>query len=174
MFLVLMLHGALRNADAAAPAPGVAASLEQSRTTTPQDKLSYGESAVTDIDSWVKAIDVMLLGAQKSGDAQRVECLERRVTPMRVLLDVSRTARDALSGHIGRSEAVQADREWRKIAVAHGKAGQLRQDAAACSGTADVNRSSSGPQASLNGSAEGLVDAPPETVVVDTPDASPN
>ncbi|MEN9785902.1 MAG: hypothetical protein RLZZ299_1166 [Pseudomonadota bacterium] len=174
MFLMLMLHGALGTAVAAPPAPGVSAALEQARTTTPQDKLAYGDTAVTDIDAWVKAIDVSLAAAQKTGDAQRVECLERRVTPMRVLLEVSRTARDALAGHVVRNDGLQGDREWRKIAVAHGKAGQLRQDAAACTGSADVNRSSSGPQASLNGSAEGLVDAPPETVVVDTPDASPN
>ncbi len=174
MVLTLLLHGAIRIADAATPAPGVSAALEQARTTAPQEKLAYGETAVTDIDAWVKAIDVTLAAAQKTGDTQRVECLSRRVTPMRVLLEVARTSRDGLGGHLGRNEAVQADREWRKIAVAHGKAAQLRQDAAACTGSADMNRSASGPQASLNGSAEGLVDAPPESVVVDTPDASPN
>ncbi len=156
-------------ADAATP--GIAAELEQARTSTPQEKAAYGELAVKEMGEWVKSVEQMLAAAAKEGDAQKVECLQRRLSPLKALYEVTKLAKASMLAASTRNDTVHAEQDWRKVAVAHGKARVLREDALACVGAADVNRS--GNQSSILGVAENLVDTPTEAPTITPLDPSP-
>lgn len=156
---------------ASAATPGIAAELEQARTSTPQEKAAYGELAVKEMGEWVKSIEQMLAAATKDGDTQKVECLQRRLSPLKSLYEVTKLAKASMLAASSRNDTVHAEQDWRKVAVAHDKARSLREDALACVGAADVNRT--GNQGSILGQAENLVDTPTEAPTLTPPDPSP-
>ena len=156
---------------ASAATPGIAAELEQARTSTPQEKAAYGELAVKEMGEWVKSIEQLLAAATKEGDSQKLECLQRRLSPLKSIYEVTKLAKASMVAASSRNDKVHAEQDWRKVAVAHDKARSLREDALACVGAADVNRA--GNQASILGQAENLVDTPTEAPTITPPDPSP-
>ena len=136
-FIVLMLAMV---APARADTPGIAGTLEQSSGTTAKEKVDFAASAVEEITGAVKTVQKLLDQAQKDKNTEAIECLSRKLTPMKALLEVSKTSQNSLQSFLAASDAVHGDLEYRKIAVALSKTRDFLAEAQACVGETGAKR----------------------------------
>jgi hypothetical protein len=139
-----ILLGSLALGFAVAPAradtPGVAGTLEQSSSTTAKEKVDFAASAVKEIDAAVVTVQKLLDQAQKEKNTEQIECLQRKLTPLKALAEVSKNSSNALQQFLASNDAVHADLEYRKIAVALSKARDFLAEAQACVGETGARR----------------------------------
>lgn len=168
--LVLSLGGL-----AEAATPGVAGQLEQSATTSPKEKVEFARAAIEEIGTSVKTVEKLLEQAQKDKNVEHIECLTRKLTPLRALYEVTRQSNTTMQEALAASDNVHADQEFRKVAVALTKARDFLAEAQACVGDTGVKRGDA--SVSVNETMESLVDVSDvegvEGVEV-APDPSPN
>lgn len=113
---------------------GVSSSLEQTASTSPEEKLAYAASSVQEIKDAVKIIEKLLeqTQAKKDSDADAVQCLVNRLTSVRALLQVAEGAETSLKEALNSGEEERANHEFRKIAVARTKTRVLLAEAQRC------------------------------------------
>jgi hypothetical protein len=140
MPLVLVVLLTLLGAPARADTPGVVGQLEQSATTSPKEKVAFSEAAVLEIGGAVKTVEKLLDEATKQKNTEEIECLTRKLTPLKALLEVSKASNTAMQSALASSDAVHADQEFRKIAVALTKSRDFLAEAQACVGDAGAKR----------------------------------
>jgi hypothetical protein len=144
MFKLVFCMAILGAAPAwAADGVGVVGELEQSSTLPPKEKVAFATAAVDEIAAAEKTINKLLESARKDGDKDAVECLERKLTPVRSLLEVSRHSSNAMQSHLAANDLVHADQEYRKVAVALSKAREFVQEAQACVGKKGASKGKS-------------------------------
>jgi hypothetical protein len=136
LFAASLLFAGVAYADT----PGVAGSLEQSSSTSPKEKVEFGTAAVEEISSAVKTVEKLLDQAQKDKNTEAIECLTRKLTPMRALLEVSRQSFNTMQLSLAASDTVHADQEYRKVAVALTKTRDFLAEAQACVGDTGASR----------------------------------
>lgn len=117
-----------------ADTPGIAGTLEQSSATSPKEKVDFAASAVEEIGTSIKTVEKLLAEAEKDKDTEAVECLQRKLTPMKALLEVSKTSSNAMQQFLAASDVVHGDLEYRKVAVALSKTRDFLAEAQACVG----------------------------------------
>ena len=173
MRLVFVLVAGFLAGPAFADTPGVAGTLEQSSSTTPKEKVDFAASAVKEIDAAVGTVQKLLDQAEKDKNTEQIECLQRKLTPLRALAEVSKTSSNALQQSIASNDAVHADLEYRKIAVALSKARDFLAEAQACVGETGARRGDAVVSVDDAGVGDELPLAPDEIGNV-IPDPSPN
>lgn len=171
--LLLTLAG-----PAHAATPGISGQLEQSSTTSPKEKVEFARSAIEEISASVKTVEKLLEQAQKDKNVEHIECLTRKLTPLRALYEVSRQSSNTMQESLAASDNIHADQEFRKIAVALTKARDFLAEAQACVGDSGIRRGES--SVSVNETLESLVGMedietePGDGGFTDPPDPSPN
>lgn len=123
---------------AADPEGAVVGQLEQSNTMTPAQKEEFGRSAVAEMEEAVGRVQKLLDQADRESSESREElkdCLGKKLTPMKAMLEVGRSANSAMLQAIGSGDAVHADQEFRKVAVALSKTREFLSDALSCGGS---------------------------------------
>jgi hypothetical protein len=138
-------------APAHADAPGVAGTLEQSATTSPKEKVAFADSALAEIDAAVKTVEKLLEQAEKEKNTEEIECLTRKLTPMRALYEVSQVSSNAMRQALAEDSSVHAAEEYRKVAVALTKTREFLAEAQACVGDTGVNRGATSSSVSTTG-----------------------
>lgn len=162
---LFLLLGLLTVVPAWAQSPGVSGSLEQASATTPEEKQAFASGAVTEIDEAVKAVEKLKEQAEKDKQTEVVECLVKKLTPLRALGEIARGSKQSLDGYLAARDNAHADLEYRKIAVAVAKARELLAEAQACAWESGVRRGEA---------VVSIEDEEPDDVpLVDIPDVQP-
>ncbi len=169
--------GSLVASPAFAQETGVSGELEQSATTTPREKTEFADGALAEIEAAVKTVEGLLKDAESAKDknAEVIECLTRKLTPMRALLEVSRQSSNTMKQFLASNDTVHADQEFRKVAVALTKSREFLAEAQACVGDTGVERGDS--SATLTDGGENNVDetdVPPIDDIEEIPDGTEN
>ena len=172
---LLGVMGLLLAAPAFAQTPGITGELEQSSTTSPKEKTQFTDAALAEIEDSVKTVEALLTAAEKERNVEEIECLTRKLTPLRALLEVSRQSGNTMRQALASNDTVHADQEFRKVAVALTKAREFLAEAQACVGDTGVERGDASSTVTDNG--ENTIDAdsdiPEIEVPLDGPDSTP-
>ena len=116
---------------------GVGSLLEQTATSTPQQKLEYAQEANDEMSDAVKFVGKLLEGARRDSDVEGLQCLTSRLTSIRALLQVSQSAELVMKDALGTGQGEKAEHEFRKVAVALSKSRQLLAEAERCASSDD-------------------------------------
>jgi len=108
--------------------------IEQSPQTTPEEKIRFADGALEEMRTSVKDVGKMLESAERDKDMVRIQCLGKKATTMRALLEVSEASAITLKQALASGEYESAEHEYRKIAIALAKIKQFRAEADACGG----------------------------------------
>lgn len=133
LLLVAMVAG---TAPAFGQELGVSGELERVATTTPQEKVDYGNAALVEIDGAVRSISRLAEASRREGNVEQLQCHNTKLTAVRALRQVSESAQGAMQERLDAGDLERADHEFRKIAVALAKARQLLAEAERCGDTA--------------------------------------
>lgn len=128
----LLLLLAIAAPVAYAATNGVVGELEQSSTSTPKEKLDFATKATEEIDSAVKTVEKLLEQAKKENDKEAIECLNRKLTPMRALREVATMTSNNMQQFLASNDTVHTEQEFRKIAVALTKTREFLAEAQQC------------------------------------------
>jgi hypothetical protein len=153
---------------------GLSGVLEQSSATSPEQKQAFATDALAEIDGSVKMVEKLLADEEKRKEknTEAIECLQRKLTPLRTLLDVASQSVGALSAAVGSSDVVHADQEYRKVAVALSKARDFLAEAQACVGDAGAREGEN--EVALDDGELGAEPPLADDVPIDVLPASPN
>ena len=111
---------------------GVTGELERVVGASPEEMKAYATSSVQEMKEGVKQLSKALDQAKKSGDPDRIDCVNDKLTQVRALAQVSESAQQSLESAASAGETERANHEARKIAVALKKARQLVVEGEAC------------------------------------------
>lgn len=136
--------------------PGAEGQLELASVTSPQQKTDFARSAIEEMKTAVRTVEKLFDQAQKEKNAEQIDCLSRKLTPMRAMLDVTQQSSNAMQQSLASNDAVHADQEFRKIAVALSKVREFLSEALACTGTTTGEKAKS--VATVSQSSEDLAD----------------
>ncbi len=155
---------------------GATGNLEQSTSTSPSEMVSFANEAVSEMGDAAQDVQKMLAAAEKESDVYQVQCLNKKLSAIAALAQVSESAKASMQDALAAGETERAEQEFRKLAVAQGKVRQFRAEAEACTrddGTApgdvsvDVSNEaladSSGDTESIDDGNFGIGDEPPST-----------
>jgi len=154
--IILMLFGSLASPVVLAATPGASGSVEQAGTMTPKEKSEFARSALEEMNAAVKKVENLLEQANKEKQTEAVECLSKKLTPMRTLVDVTRESTNSMQLAMAANDAAHTDTEFRKIAVALSKVRDFLQEALACGGSSADEKAKS--VATITQTVEDLVD----------------
>lgn len=156
-----------------AAGPGVEGEIEQSTTSTPEEKATYASKAVEEIDAAVTTVTKLREEAKKQKLQEAVECLDRKLTPLKAILEVAKSSNGAMTRALAESDSVHAEAEFRKLAVAVSKAREFLQDAQQCVGSPDAISGKT--TTSIASNDKDLIEASDFEEIIDVPpDWSPN
>jgi hypothetical protein len=129
LFALLLFVG-----PSSAQESGVSGELEQSSTSTPREKSEFADGAVGEIQTAVSVVEDMLADAEREKNTEHIECLMRKLTPMRALLEVSKQSANAMKQALAANDSVHSEQEYRKVAVSLTKTREFLAEAQACVG----------------------------------------
>lgn len=173
----LSLIGALSTSSVAMAQDAAATgNLEQSTSASPKEMVAFANDAVSEMKDATQDVQKMLAAAEKESDVYQVQCLNKKLSAIAALAQVSESAKANMQEALAAGETERAEREFRKLAVAQGKVRQFRAEAEACTrddGTApgDVSvavsnealADSSGDTSTIDDGNFGVGDEPPST-----------
>jgi hypothetical protein len=108
--------------------------IEQSSQTSPEEKIQFTDMALAEMRESVKQVAKMVEASEREKNMVAIQCLSRKLTTMRALLEVSESSGVSLKQALADGEYQTAEHEYRKIAVALNKVRQFRAEADACGG----------------------------------------
>jgi hypothetical protein len=108
--------------------------IEQSSQTSPEEKIRFTDMALEEMRASVKEVAKMVEVAEREKAMVAIQCLSRKITTMRALLEVSESSAVTLKQALSAGEYENAEHEYRKIAIALAKVRQFRAEADACTG----------------------------------------
>jgi hypothetical protein len=159
--------------------PGVTGSLEQTSSSSPQEKEAFVDAAMTEIKAITKGISKSLEDAEREQDLVRSSCLTKKKASVSTLVEVAEQAQAQMNAYLADGETEKADFEFRKIAVALSKARQFSAEAdAACMGASGTQSGVTDVQVTIEGLVDGGDDLAPiddgnDDIGVDPPQTSP-
>jgi hypothetical protein len=158
--------------SALAATPGVNAELESASTTSPKEKTEFGRSAVDEIGGKVRTVEKLMEQAQKDKNVEHIDCLQRKLTPMRALLEVSKQSNVSMQSALSSAQVPKAEQEFRKIAVALTRSRDFAAEAQGCVGDSGVARGE--PSYTVTESTEALAQTPDADIEMEGPRISQN
>jgi hypothetical protein len=168
----MLIACSLFAAPAAAATPGVSAELEMSSTTSPKEKVDFARTAIDEMSASVKTVEKLLEQAEKDKNVEHVDCLQRKLTPMRALLEVSKASNTSMQQSLAASEIARADQEFRKVAVALTKSRDFLAEAQGCVGDSGVKRGDA--SIAITETTEALAQTPDSDIETEGPRISQN
>jgi len=106
--------------------------LERVAALSPEAELEYVSRADVEIGDAIKVISRLLDTAKRAADAESIQCLTSRLTAVRALHVVVQNSGQVTVTALGTGDAVRADHEVRKVAVALDKSRSLLSEAQRC------------------------------------------
>ncbi len=108
--------------------------LEQSGSTSAAEKLSFARKAIAEMQDGERKMSKALEEAEKEKDPIKIQCVTKKLSSTRALLEVSLSAQARMKEAIDAGANDKGDHEFRKIAVALAKERQFLAEAEACMG----------------------------------------
>jgi hypothetical protein len=108
--------------------------LEQSGATSSSEKISFARKAVAEMQDGERKMSKALEQAEKEKDPIKIQCVTKKLSSTRALLEVSLSAQARMKEAIDAGANEKGDHEFRKIAVALAKERQFLAEAEACMG----------------------------------------
>lgn len=170
--LIVLVACAAAWRPAFAATPGVSAELEMASTTSPKEKVEFTRRALEEMSTGVKTVEKLLEQAEKDKNVEHVDCLQRKLTPMRALLEVSKASNTSMQQSLAASEIARADQEFRKVAVALTKSRDFLAEAQACVGDSGVRRGDA--SIAITETTEALAQTPDSDIDTEGPRISQN
>ncbi|MED5374483.1 MAG: hypothetical protein VX899_25935 [Myxococcota bacterium] len=137
--------------------------LEQSTTASPKEMVSFATEAVEEMRTAQSEVQRMLADAEKAGDVYQVQCLNKKLSAIAALAEVSESAKASMQEALASGDVEGAQIEFRRVAVGQSKTRQFRAEAEACTrddGTAPGD-------VSVDVSNEALADSSGDTESID-------
>lgn len=134
LILAILLIAALLPMAAGAQETSAAGQIEQSSQTSPEEKIRFTDMALEEMRESVREVGKAMENAERSKVMAAIQCLSRKLTTMRALLEVSETSAVTLKQALADGEYETAEHEYRKIAIALSKVRQFRAEAQTCTG----------------------------------------
>lgn len=154
---------------------GAQGELERYAETSPTEKVAFSDKALEEMRAAVKEVTRMFEAARRDGDGPQMQCLSKRLTSLKALLQVSESAYTGMREALSRNNDELSDHEFRKIAVAYQKSAQLLVEAQSCTDENPIN--SGDTTIRFDGPAEEGETAPQPgfniNIGFDTPEGSP-
>ena len=151
--------------------------LEQSGSTSASEKVSFTRKAITEMQGGERKMSKALEQAEKEEDPIKIQCVTKKLSSTRALLEVSLSAQARMKEAIDAGSSERGDHEFRKIAVALAKERQFLAEAEACMG--DVGEDAGQTQVEVVGASVDEVDVTDpvtglgDDVGIDGPNTSP-
>lgn len=150
---------------------GVEGEIEQSTTTTPQEKQAYADKAMSEINSAVSTVQGLVDQAKKEKNDDALKCLQPKLVALKALQDLGGQSNASMQAAIAASDAVHADAEFRKLAVAVNKSREFLADAQQCTGAPGTAKTTT----KATSTVADLIDSSDVDVIPDvSPVVSPN
>jgi hypothetical protein len=137
MLAVGLIALLLGSADVRAQS-GTGLQAEDATQTTASEKISFAQSAQSEMDGALTEVTKLLSAVADQDDEELMQCVQMKQASIKALLDVSRRANDMMQEALASSSPERAEHEFRKIAVALSKSRQFLAEAEACAGQGDV------------------------------------
>ena len=134
LFVALTLCAALLPLVAGAQDTTVSGQIEQSSQSSPEEMIRFTDMALEEMRLAVKEVSKMVESAEREKAMVAIQCISRKLTTMRALLEVSESSGVALKQALADGENDRAQHDFRKIAIALSKVRQFRAEADACGG----------------------------------------
>lgn len=119
---------------AGAQETSAAGQIEQSSQTSPEEKIRFADMALEEMRLSVEDVSKMVEVAERENAMVAIQCLSRKLTTMRALLEVSESSGITMRQALADGEYETAEHEYRKIAIALARVRQFRAEADACDG----------------------------------------
>jgi hypothetical protein len=113
---------------------GVSGSVELAAGASPRQMIDFVEGAIAEMDQAIERVTALLREAEKSGDADAVDCVSAKLRTVKNMRDVSVRVQAAVNNHLAAGVPAKADYEARKIGVAVGMVRRNLTEAEACVG----------------------------------------
>ena len=111
--------------------------IEINNKMSTDEKLSFSEQAMGEMRADVQYVSRLMETAEREKDPVKIQCLGKKLTTMRALVEVTENSNTSMRQAITAGENDRADHEFRKIQVALAKVKQFRSEAEACLGGGD-------------------------------------
>jgi hypothetical protein len=134
MLLVLAVALGISSPAALAQDPASQGEVVSGSSTSSSQKIQFGRDAIADMKETAQYVDGLLVTAQPEQDAVKIQCLNKKLSALRALVQVSESALASMQEALAVGDDARADYEFRKIGVAKNKANQFRGEADACVG----------------------------------------
>ena len=134
LILAMAFVAVLLPLAAAAQETSAAGQIEQSSQTSPEEKIRFTDMALEEMRASVNEVSKMVEVAEREKAMVAIQCLSRKLTTMRALLEVSESSGITLKQALADGEYETAEHEYRKIAIALARVRQFRAEADACAG----------------------------------------
>jgi len=108
--------------------------LGQAEMLSDSEKTQFSMLAIEEMRTSVREVSKMLEVSEREKESSRIQCLSKKLTTMRALMEVSESANSSLGDAIKSGDSNRAAHEYRKIAIALSKVRQFRAEAEACAG----------------------------------------
>lgn len=119
---------------AAANAGAQSESSTEEAPIPPEQMIKFGADAIVEMRDAVKEVVKLLEIAEREKEDPRIQCLSKKLTTMRALLEVSESANASLVDAVKAGDLERAGHEFRKLRIALGKVRQFRSEADTCGG----------------------------------------
>ncbi|MCK6518594.1 hypothetical protein L6R46_26495 [Myxococcota bacterium] len=133
LFVLIMALG-FSSSTALAQDPASQGEVVSGSSTSSSQKIQFGRDAITDMKETAEYVNGLLVAAQPEQDAVKIQCLNKKLSAVRALVQVSESALASMQEALSVGDDARADYEFRKIGVAKNKAVQFRGEADACVG----------------------------------------
>jgi hypothetical protein len=134
LFIAVSFAVALLPIAAGAQDSNASGQIEQSSQTSPEEKIRFTDMALGEMRSSVNEVSKMVEVSEREKNMVAIQCLSRKLTTMRALLEVSENSGITLKQALADGEYETAEHEYRKIAIALNRVRQFRAEADACAG----------------------------------------
>jgi len=128
LFLPILL---LVGSPAEAATPGVSSTVEQSSTATPKEMAKNATEMIGEIEAAVTTVTKLLETAknEKPKNEEMVKCLEDKLPPLVTIKEIAGRTHSEMQSQLA---AGQGGKEYRQLAVLHGRATELLAAAQQC------------------------------------------
>jgi len=113
--------------------------LEDSNQASPKEMLDFATAAIAEIQEITQTVSALMKDAEKSGDAERIDCVRDRQAQIRALQQVSERSESSMQEALASGSTERAGHELRKVAVALSKVRQLLAESEGCGGQVGVS-----------------------------------
>lgn len=147
----LSMGGGVSGAQDTAPSADITTAGQKSA----KEMLDYTQAAYDEMVSGVKSAEKLLESAQKTGDADQIDCVRDKLASLRILRDTVKKTQDRMTTSIANKLTARAEYDFRQVAVMRSKFQEILSETEQCLGKSGTAKGVTEVEVSSQGVAEG-------------------